>query len=63
MNRQIKAKQGKLTNEIIESVQNQDIFWSDDRNEHYFFDFKFKDRWVSSVKINNELTEILININ
>lgn len=58
----VTARNGNLTKEIVDAVKNQVIFWSDDRNEHYFFDFKVGGVWVSSVKINNELTEVVVDI-
>ena len=48
--------------EIMREVKNQTIFWSDDRNEHWFFDFQFGGYWISSKRINNELTEIAIDV-
>ena len=58
----VTARNGNLNNEIIKSVQEQPIYWSDDRNEHWFFDFKLNGKWVSSVEINNELTECKIDV-
>lgn len=58
----VTAREGSLTPEIIDQVQEQSIYWSDDRNEHWFFDFKVNDKWVSSVSINNELTEIIVDV-
>jgi len=51
-----------LHKEIISEVRKQPIFWSDDRNEHWFFDFKHNGYWVSGKRINNELTEVVIDI-
>ena len=48
--------------ELVEAVQQQPIFWSDGRLCHWFFDFKFKGRWISCWQINNELTECVIDI-
>jgi len=59
----IKAIKGvDVTPEISEAVLNADIFWSDDRNEHYFFDFKVGDKWISSRCISNDLQNFLIEI-
>ena len=51
-----------LTKEIIDAVNKQTIFWSDDRCTHWFFDFKVGDLWVSAWSINNELTECIVDI-
>ena len=51
-----------LTPEMIEAIKNQIIFWSDDRLCHWFFNFKFQDKWISSIRINNELTEIEVEV-
>jgi len=48
--------------EIKREVLQQNIFFSDANNDHYFYDFKVGNLWVSSVSINNELTEIEISI-
>ena len=52
----------EITEQILEQVVNEHIYWSDDRNEHWIFDFNCCGYWVESVKINNELTEMSINI-
>lgn len=52
----------EITQQILNEVSNQPIYWSDDRNEHWMFDFKCFGYWVEANKINNELTEISINI-
>lgn len=59
---QVTARRGILTPEIAQKVKEQPIFWSDDRNEHYFFDFKEGENWVSSVRINNELTQATVDV-
>ena len=51
-----------LSPKIIESVNNQVIYWSDDRNLHWFFDYKLDGKWISSININNELTHCKIEI-
>ena len=51
-----------LTEHMKEEIQKQIIFWSDDRLCHWFFDFKCDGFWISSWSINNELTEIVVNI-
>lgn len=57
----ITSKQ-KLSPKMIEEIKKQRIFWSDDRRCHFFFDFKCQGKWISSVKINNELTEIEVEV-
>ena len=52
----------EITSEMIEAIENQPIYWSDDRRCHWFFDFKFDEKWVSSKYINNELTQIHVTI-
>jgi hypothetical protein len=52
----------EITNQIKKEVLKQSIIWSDDLNAHYIFDFKCLGYWIESTKINNELTEIEINI-
>jgi len=51
------TKEPLLTQEIIDSINTQVIFWSDDRCEHWFFDYSLDGVWISSTSINNELTE------
>lgn len=51
-----------LTPEMIEAIKSHTIFWSDDRLCHWFFDFKFQGKWISSRRINNELTEIEVEV-
>lgn len=58
----VTTREGNITPEIIDQIREQPIYWSDDRNEHWFFDFKINDKWVSSVRINNELTEIIVDV-
>lgn len=57
----ITSKQ-ELTPEMIEAIKEQTIFWSDGRMCHWFFDFKCEGLWISSIHINNELTEIDVDI-
>jgi len=52
----------KLTDEIKEEIQKRQIWWSDDRLCHWFFDFKVGDVWVSVKHINNELTECVVDL-
>ena len=52
----------KLTNKIIEDVNKQQIWWSDDRCCHWFFDFKVNGVWVSVKHLNNELTHCEVNL-
>lgn len=59
---QVTVRKGSLTPEIEQKVKDQPILWSDDRNEHFFFDFKEGGKWVSSVRINNELTEAVVDV-
>jgi len=59
----ITSKQPELlTEEIEKAVQEQVIYWSDDRMTHWFFDFKVDDVWVSAMHINNELTECHLDL-
>lgn len=58
----IQVRTGEKTDSILQAVKKQDICWSDDRNEHFIMDFKHDGKWVSSVSINNELTEMVIDI-
>jgi hypothetical protein len=51
-----------LTPEIVENVLQQKIFWSDDRLCHWFFDFKCQGKWISCWYINNELTQIVVDV-
>ena len=51
----------KITNDIIQAINNQKIYWSDTRLCHWFFDFKVEDTWVSLFFIdNNECTVQLV---
>ncbi len=52
-----KPSDNLLTQKIIDSIQTQPIFWSDDRCEHWFFDYSLDGVWISSTSINNELTQ------
>lgn len=58
----VKGQEDLISPDIIKQVQEQAIFWSDYRNEHWFFDFKVGKTWVSSKSINNELTECIIDL-
>jgi hypothetical protein len=58
----IQVREGQLSNEIAEAVKQQPIFWSDDRNEHFMFDFKVGAKWVSSVKIENDFSNMIIDV-
>jgi len=52
----------ELTEHMKEEIMKQRIFWSDDRMCHWFFDFKCDGFWISSWSINNELTEVCVDI-
>lgn len=59
----------KFTEEEIKQAiekQNPTIYWSDDRNTHWFFDFPFekdgKRYWISSQNISNDLKNIDVMI-
>jgi hypothetical protein len=58
----IKVREGIATDSILQSVKEQDIFWSDGRDCHFIMDYKHDGKWISSVCINNELTEMTIDI-
>jgi hypothetical protein len=59
----VTSKQNNLLTEaIINAVQEQIIFWSDDRMCHWFFDFKVDGVWVSVMNINNELTHCEVDL-
>lgn len=67
----MKNKQINITDQYGEIVPDhlqmeiltQDIFFSDKDSRHWFFDFKLTDgRWCSCLEINNELTEIKVEI-
>ncbi len=59
----IKAIKGAIvTPEIAEAVSNVEIYWNDLKSEHYFYDFKVGNKWISSRVIDNELTNFLIEI-
>jgi len=51
-----------ITPEMKEAIQKQRIYWYDQKCYHYFFDFKFKDKWISCKHINNELTSINVTV-
>jgi len=51
-----------LTKEIMDEINKQAIFWSDDRMCHWFFDFQYEGLWVSAWNINNELTECCVDL-
>ena len=51
-----------LTPEIIESINNQTIYWSDDRCEHWIFDYSLDGVWISSKIINNDLTLCVVEL-
>lgn len=56
-------KDGELpSDELVAAVNQQTIYWSDDRCCHWFFDFQHNGRWISSWRINNELTECIIDV-
>ena len=55
-------KDVEVTREISDAVLNAEIYWSDDRNEHYFYDFKIGNKWISSRVISNDLRNFLIEI-
>lgn len=46
-----------VTGSLRDAILSKPIFWSDDRLKHWFFDFKFKDTWVSCHSMNNELSQ------
>ena len=52
----------QLTEHMIEEIQKQIIWWSDDRMCHWFFDFTCEGKWISVKHINNELTECDVEI-
>jgi hypothetical protein len=56
------VKGGLVTPAIAEAVAEQAIYWNDSRCEHWFFDFKVGEEWISSRFINNELTKFMIEI-
>lgn len=56
------CKDQKLSKELKAVIRKQPIYWSDLRLCHYIFDFKYNDVWVSSKRINNELTEMEIEL-
>jgi len=47
----------ELTDKMIQAINEQTIWWSDDRMCHWFFDFSVDGIWISQTHINNELTE------
>lgn len=51
-----------LTDHMKEEIEKQVIYWSDDRDLHWFFDFICDGMWISSWSINNELTKIVVDI-
>ena len=57
----ITSKQ-ELTPEMIKAIEKRPIFWSNTRSYHWFFDFEFNGLWISSKHINNELTEIDVEV-
>ena len=40
-------------NEILKAIAKQPLFFNDLTSEHWFFDFKIDNLWISSIKINN----------
>jgi len=51
-----------LTDEIIESINTQVIWWSDDREEHYFMDYSIDGIWIASHTITNDLNNCVVEI-
>lgn len=43
-------------------VLEQPVFFNDTLSRHWFFDFKVRDLWISSITINNELTEFNVEV-
>lgn len=59
----IESNAPSYINELaVELSKLQCIFWSDDRKEHWFFDFKIEDYWVSAKSISNDLKSFEITI-
>ena len=52
----------EFAQEIIDSVLNQTVYWSDDSFRHWFFDYKIKNHWISTRQINNELTKCTVTV-
>ena len=49
--------------EIRDLAVQQPIFHNDLESTLFFFDFKYKDYWVSSLLISNDLKSMIIEIN
>jgi hypothetical protein len=49
--------EGPAPSFIRDRVLEQPVFFNDTSSRHWFFDFKIGDLWISSITINNELTE------
>ena len=49
--------------EIKDLAVQQPIFHNDLESYLWFFDFKYKDYWVSSLQISNDLKSMIIEIN
>ena len=47
---------------IRDRVLEQPVFFNDTSSRHWFFDFKVDGIWISSRRINNELTEFGIDV-
>jgi hypothetical protein len=52
----------ELTDKMVKEINEQTIYWSDDRNCHWFFDFQVDGIWISQTHINNELTECTVEL-
>ena len=54
--------EGSAPDFIAEKVVEQNLFFCDRGSYHWFFDFKIEDMWVSSIRINNELTKFSVEV-
>ncbi len=52
----------ELTDQMVKEINEQQIWWSDDRCCHWFFDFTVDGVWISQTHINNELTECTVEL-
>ena len=47
---------------LKQAVLKRTVYWSDDRLCHWFFDFKHNNKWISSIEIKNDFSQIKVEV-
>ena len=51
-----------LTEAMIDSINQQTVYWSDDRLCHWFFDYTCDGHWISAWEISNDFKTCVVDI-